>query len=477
MQSSLDLDVSTEECSEVLGAVSRRAHVRQQRVFRKIEEETLLPTDLRQLLPRDDASLWIRESLLKIDLSVLRNLYTDCGGVPYEPRAMLGILLYAYFEGETGSRTIEKRCLRDVGYMHVGYGQKPDDRTIRRFRRAIGPALEEVFRLVVQACKEEGLVPLRRVAVDGTKIASATSLLKRWLTSSEKEDLAEMGLEYEVSSDPDARNLGTSSGKFVRGYNCQAAVDCDSGIVVAAAVSNVSSDAHLLAPMVKEVVKNAQEAPSEVVADAGYDTNEGANACADLGIQAYIAPQTGVGTFWSVTEDDEIVCPMGNVARPAGIYTSHGKPCQVLRVVGCSKCPFFKECCGASNPRTLSFPAECDPIQRINAAYRTRSPEGKAAMRERMSTIEPVFGDIKWNKGFNRFRLRSLDGVRIEWTLNHLARNLTKLGKALEPLLLAFLRLFHATEPIGNYPHQICTPYMTLTAAKRSANATQAATP
>jgi transposase len=449
MQNSLDLDISAAELSRSPEISPRKAHVRQGRIFRRIEEEVLLPTDLRDLLPKGDASLWIREGLERIDLSVLRNLYTDCGGVPYDPRAMLGILLFAYFEGETGSRTIEKRCLRDVGYMHVGYGQRPDDRTIRRFRRQIGPVLGEVFLLVVRACKEEGLLPLRRVAVDGTKIASAASSLKRWLSKAEKEDVSEMGFEPQECSDPDARNLGTS-GKFVRGYNCQAAVDCDSGIVAAVAVSNVSSDGHLLAPMVKEVVRNADQIPAEVVADAGYDTNEGASACAALEIEAYIAPQSSVGTFWSVTQDDEIVCPMGNLAVPAGVNNSNGKPCQVLRVVGCPKCPFFAECCGVSSSRTLAFPLGSDPIQRLNAAYRARSPVGRAAMTERMATIEPVFGDIKWNKGLSRFRLRGLDGASIEWTLMHLARNLAKLGKALIRLFWAVMQLLKAVGTTRN---------------------------
>jgi len=440
MQDRLDLDSVDELSSAGSSGTARRAHVRQARVFRKIEEEVLLPTDLRRLLPEGDASLWIREGLSHIDLSVLRDMYGDYGGVAYDPRAMLGILLYAYFEGETGSRTIEKRCVRDVGYMHVGYGYKPDDRTIRRFRRRIGPALEEVFRLVVRACKEEGLLPFRRVAVDGTKIASVASQMNRWLSKAEKEDVVAMGFELEECSDPEARNVG-KPGHFVLGYNCQAAVDCDSGILVAAQVSSVGADANFLVPMVKATVQNADKKPDEVVADAGYDSSEGASACAKLGVEAYIAPQSSVETFWAVTQEGEVVCPMGNRLEEAGTYIARGKLRQVLRVAGCSKCPFYKECCGASKARYLSFLQGADPIERLNTAYRARSPEGKAAMRERMATIEPVFADIKWNKGLNRFKLKGLEGARIEWFLKLLAKNLTKLGRALTGLLGALFRL------------------------------------
>jgi len=195
-------------------------------VFRQGNLESLLPSDLGSLVAEDDACRWIRLGLERVDLGFLKASYSDCGGVPYDPRAMLGILLYAYFEGDAGSRTIEKRCRRDVGYMWVGYGLKPDDRTLRRFRRRVSPYLEKLFGRVVLVCKQQGLLPLRRVAVDGTKVVSSAPQLKRWLSSSEMEDVAEMGFEPEECSDPDARNLG-ASGKFVRGYNCQVAVDCD----------------------------------------------------------------------------------------------------------------------------------------------------------------------------------------------------------------------------------------------------------
>jgi|GEM_PF-3872686 len=125
MQDRLDLDSVDELSSAGSSSTARRAHVRQAREFRKIEEEVLLPTDLRRLLPEGDASLWIREGLSHIDLSVLRDMYGDYGGVAYDPRAMLGILLYAYFEGETGSRTIEKRCREPNNRLYASLYRHP----------------------------------------------------------------------------------------------------------------------------------------------------------------------------------------------------------------------------------------------------------------------------------------------------------------------------------------------------------------
>ncbi len=38
-----------------------------------------------------------------------------------------------------------------------------------------------------------------------------------------------------------------------------------------------------------------------------------------------------------------------------------------------------------------------------------RSDWGYEEYKERMYTIEPVFGNIKYNKGFREFRLRGLE--------------------------------------------------------------------
>jgi len=443
MQESLDLGVLDESVSSSLSR-PRNAHVRQAQVFRQEAAQVLVPTDVRLELGEDDPAVWIKEGLKRLDLSRVRDLYGDCGGVPYDPRPMLGILLLAYFEGDTGSRTIAKRCRRDLGYRYVGGGLRPDDSTIRRFRTRIAPALEEVFVQVVRACKEAGLLSGRRLAFDGTKLASAASQMGKWLTKAQAADVKEMGLEPPGPSDPDARNLG-SSGGFVLGYNAQAAVDCDSGVTVAVGLDNVSSDGHWLSPLLERAVENAGSAPDEAVADAGYDTNESARALERHGVTGFIAPQSPVHSFWTVTEGGEILCPMGEAAVHCGVQTSGARAVQVLKVTNCGPCIFFKECCGASGYRGLSVPVGCDPAARLQASSRTRGPDGRLAMRERLSCIEPVFGDVKWNKGLGRLKLRGLAGARLEWLLIHLARNLTKFGRR---CLRRFRRIFTLRRPL-----------------------------
>jgi transposase len=435
MQEALDLGLLDDSESSAPEAGIRKPHVRRQVVFRTASEPELYPMDFSSMLSADCPAKFIRSVLSQLDLSEFRSSYKDFGGVSYPADSFLGVMLLAYFLGIRSSARIEEHCCFDIRFMYVGNGIKPDERTIRRFRRRLDTYADNLFKSVLSACIEEGLLTKRLVAVDGTKLASAASQLKRWFTEEEEEEINALGLSVPESSDPDSRILKSHSG-YVRGYNCQAAVDCDSGIVVAIDVTQCSNDRPSLTPMVKKIIENLGEIPEKVVADTGYDSTEGLQTCADLEVDAIVAIEGQSPYFWTVTPDDEILCPMGEPATFVGETTDRGKPVQVLRVHGCRSCMFYGTCCSTRCGRTIKLPVGCNPSHRILAAYRARGPEGKMAMVERMATIEPVFADIKWNKKMTRFLLRGMKGVATEWTLMHTVRNLMILARAIEAIFV-----------------------------------------
>ena len=55
---------------------------------------------------------------------------------------------------------------------------------------------------------------------------------------------------------------------------------------------------------------------------------------------------------------------------------------------------------------------------------------GQRLYRKRAGMIEPVFGQIKHNRGYQRFLLRGLDGVDLEWKLWCTTHNLLKMFRA-----------------------------------------------
>jgi hypothetical protein len=52
---------------------------------------------------------------------------------------------------------------------------------------------------------------------------------------------------------------------------------------------------------------------------------------------------------------------------------------------------------------------------------------GRSIYRQRMATVEPVFGQLKFNRRFDRFHRRGRSAVRSEWRLAAATHNLLKL--------------------------------------------------
>nr|WP_231100910.1 transposase [Pseudoalteromonas luteoviolacea] len=55
------------------------------------------------------------------------------------------------------------------------------------------------------------------------------------------------------------------------------------------------------------------------------------------------------------------------------------------------------------------------------------SPKGRRTYSKRLGCIEPVFGNIKVNKGMNKLTLRGEKKVNGQWKLYCLVHNLEKL--------------------------------------------------
>ena len=56
------------------------------------------------------------------------------------------------------------------------------------------------------------------------------------------------------------------------------------------------------------------------------------------------------------------------------------------------------------------------------------SEEGRRRYGQRFATVEPVFANIRYNKGLNRFTLRGRQKVDTQWKLFCLVHNIEKLA-------------------------------------------------
>ena len=60
---------------------------------------------------------------------------------------------------------------------------------------------------------------------------------------------------------------------------------------------------------------------------------------------------------------------------------------------------------------------------------RIDSVAGRAQYARRFATVEPVFGNLRYNKGLDRFTLRGRTKVNAQWQLFCLVHNIEKLAK------------------------------------------------
>jgi transposase len=176
-------------------------------------------------------------------------------------------------------------------------------------------------------------------------------------------------------TDPDSRNVKTPRG-YMQGYNAQAVV-AGGQIVIAAEINTDSPDFGHLEPTVSSAQAElagagVTEAPSIVLADAGYWHQQQMEAIVDRGMQVLIPPDAG----------------KRKGARPGwdgGLYA------------------FMR--------RVLS------------------TDHGGGLYAKRQGMIEPVFAQTKFNRRADRFQRRGRAACRSEWRLITATHNLLKLWK------------------------------------------------
>ena len=98
------------------------------------DQPFLLPPDLRDWLPPEHLAWFVLDVVDQLDLAPFLRAHRDDGhGHPaYDPKTLLGVLLYAYAIGVRSSRQIERRCIEDLAFRVLAGNQLPDHVTIAR---------------------------------------------------------------------------------------------------------------------------------------------------------------------------------------------------------------------------------------------------------------------------------------------------------------------------------------------------------
>jgi len=436
----------------------------------------LLPPNLREWLPENHLAYFINDIVDELDLSEITLSYEgeERGYPPYHPVMLTKVLLYAYCVGRPSSRKIQKAVEEDVAFRVLAAENRPDFRTISDFRKRHLKALAGIFVQVLKLCQEAGLVKLGHVALDGTKVKANASkhkamsyermckteqeledeirrLLQEGVRIDEQEDRrfgpdkrgdelpeelarretrlkkireAKKRLEEEARqqaerkrkereekertaeaagikprgpkpkpiedtpkakaqcnfTDSDSKIMKDANKAFIQGYNAQIAVDATAQVIVACDVITNPKDSVNTVALVEQVEQNTGDNPQKITADAGNYSEENVKRFLEQGIDPYIATDKRM----------------------------HNQP--------------------LPTPPRGRIPKNTSTKSRMIRKLRTK--KGRETYSRRKEVVEPVFGQIKSARGFERFLFRGHHKVRLEWTLICLGHNILKLFRS-----------------------------------------------
>ena len=137
-----------------------------------------MPPSMKEWLKEDHLAWFILDVVSELDISPVEKAIQrkDARGQrPYDPRMMVALLVYAYCTGVYSSRRMERACQENVAFRVITGNRQPYFTTINEFRRVHRKHFEGLFVEVLKLCREAGLVKLRHVAVDGTKVKANAS--------------------------------------------------------------------------------------------------------------------------------------------------------------------------------------------------------------------------------------------------------------------------------------------------------------
>ena len=201
-----------------------------------MDQPSLLPPSLEELIPEDHLVRVVNRVMDELDLEPILNEYKGGGTSSYHPRMMLKVLVYAYTQKVNSSRQIAKGLRENVNFMWISGNNRPDFRTINRFRSSVmKEGIEVVFGEVLQYLIEGGYVTLENYFLDGTKIeANANKYKWVWAKSTAKykerlqEKIQELLENIERENDAEQEAYGDKDLEEVGGGNKQGGGGIDS---------------------------------------------------------------------------------------------------------------------------------------------------------------------------------------------------------------------------------------------------------
>lgn len=233
------------------------------------------------------------------------------------------------------------------------------------------------------------------------------------------------------------------NGQLKAGYNVQAGTEGQ--YVVGFSVHQKTTDTSFLIPHLKNLEKNLCRLPKNIIADAGYGSEENYEYLESKKLGIYVKYNNfhleqkekfkkqifRVENLSYDKEKDEFACPNNKKltykkTKPYKTDNEYLTQRRYYECEDCTGCPLKQKCTKAKGNREIQISFRLNELKQ-KAKENLISEEGIKLRKKRCIEVESVFGQIKNNMGFRRFMLRGLEKVKTEWGLLCIAHNMKKL--------------------------------------------------
>lgn len=234
-----------------------------------------------------------------------------------------------------------------------------------------------------------------------------------------------------------------NNGQTKPGYNLQ--IGTENQFITDFALFPNPTDTLTFIPFCNSFMKRYCHFPLKEVADSGYGSEENYRFMEENGMEAfvkynrfhieqrprYVQDPFRQESFYYNKEEDYYVCPMGQHLRRIGTRrgrTASGYATQSARYRAqrCEGCPLRCRCFKARGNRTIEVNYRLNGYKR-KAREKLTSEEGIRQRGRRCIEPEAVFGQMKYDMAYKRFRHFGKDKVTMDFAFFAIAFNLKKM--------------------------------------------------